>query len=91
VLDEKQVMIKSITDARKEKIDAEASWKLFQSASSITIAKGRKVQIFNPSSDDKANILKQAMGPSKNLRAPALRVKDSFVIGFNKELYDQVF
>ena len=80
--------ITSTTDARKERIDADAAWKLMKSAKTITTAKGKKVQIFNPESDDRADILKQAMGPSDNLRAPALRVKDSFVIGFNKNLYE---
>jgi hypothetical protein len=91
VLDEKKATITSTTDARKERIDEQAAWKLLRSASSITTAKGKKVQTFNPASDDRADILKQAIGPSGNLRAPALRVKDSFVIGFNKELYEQTF
>jgi len=91
VLDEKKVSITSSADARKERIDVDAAWKLMKLAETITTAKGKKVRTFNPGSDDKADILKQAMGPSGNLRAPALRVKDAFVIGFNKELYEQMF
>lgn len=56
-------------------------------ASSITIAKGKKFQKFENVADDKETILKQAMGPSGNLRAPTYRVGDEFVIGFNLELY----
>ncbi len=91
MLDEKQVGIKTAVDARKQRIDADAAWELLKSAASITTAKGKKVQTFNPESDAKADILKQAMGPSGNLRAPSLRIKDSYVIGFNKELYEKGF
>lgn len=91
MLDAKQVTIKTTINARKERIDADAAWELLKSAASITTAKGKKVQAFSPGSDDKANILKHAMGPSGNLRAPALRVKDQFIIGFNLDFYEQVF
>ena len=91
MLDAKQVTIKTTINARKERIDAAAAWGLLKSAAYITTAKGKKVKAFNPKLNDKVDILKQAMGPSGNLRVPSLRVKDSFVIGFNKELYEQVF
>jgi len=81
------VTIKITVDARKERIDADAAWTLLESAAVITTAKGKKVQAFNPRSDDKAEILKHVMGPSGNLRAPALRVKESFFIGFSEDLY----
>ena len=76
-----------MVDARKQKIDADAAWELLRQAESITVAKGKDVQAFNPRSDDKEDILKHAMGPSGNLRAPTLRVKDTFIIGFNKNFY----
>jgi len=91
VLDEKQVGIKTTVDARKQRIDEGAAWELLKSAASIMTAKGKKVQKFNPESDAKADILKQVMGPSGNLRAPTLRIKNAFVIGFNKELYEKEF
>jgi len=91
VLDEKQVGIETTVDARKQRIDEGAAWELLKSAVSITTAKGKKVQKFNPESDAKADILKQVMGPSGNLRAPTLRIKNAFVIGFNKELYEKEF
>jgi len=75
-----------IVDARKEKIDEESAWALLKNASKISIAKGKKVQTFKPQ-DGRDEILKHAMGPSGNLRAPTYRVKDQFIIGFNDELY----
>jgi hypothetical protein len=78
-----------VVDARKERIDAEKAWALLHKAKTITTAKGKKVQKWNPGLDEKTGILKHVMGPSGNLRAPAYRVKDEFVIGFNAELYDK--
>ncbi len=91
MLDTKQVMIIQRVEARKQRFDADAAWKMLQTATSVTTAKGKKVRAFNPKSDDKAEILKQAIGPSGNLRVPALRINDTFVIGFNEELYEELF
>ena len=61
---------------------------MLSAGNSITTAKGKKVRAFDPGKDDKATILKQAMGPSGNLRAPTLRMGNRFVIGFNPDLYE---
>ncbi len=76
-----------MVDARKEKIDADAAWAMLKSAQKISIAKGKKVEEFTPGSDDREAIMKKAMGPSGNLRAPTFRTGDNYVIGFNEELY----
>jgi len=78
-----------VVDARKERIDARKGWDLIHKAKSITTVKGKKVQRWDPGVDDKATILQHVMGPSGNLRAPAYRIEDEFVIGFNPELYDE--
>ena len=78
----------TVADARTIRIDSEAAWKLLGEAKGITTAKGEKVQTWNPRRDDQAAILQQVMGPSGNLRAPTLRVKDEFLVGFNAELYE---
>ncbi len=87
-LENKQVTAAEVIDAGKTKFDEKAAWNMLKDAAAISIAKGKKVQGFDPSKDDKADILKSAMGPSGNLRAPTYRVKDLFVIGFNEELYE---
>jgi hypothetical protein len=76
-----------LVDARKEKIDEDAAWAMLQSAKSVTIAKGKKFEKFSPAEDGREVVLKQAMGPSGNLRAPTYRVGEDYVIGFNDELY----
>ena len=62
-----------------------------ESASLILTGKGKKRQEWNPDSDDKATILKDVIGPSGNLRAPTWRIGNEFIVGFNPELYDEVF
>jgi len=76
-----------LVDARKQKIDKDAAWAMLQSARSVTIAKGKKFIRFAPAEDGREAVLKQAMGPSGNLRAPTYRVGDDYVIGFNADLY----
>jgi len=77
-----------VIDARSVRFDEAQAWELLKDARSVTIARGKKVQRFEPATDGKDVILQGAMGPSGNLRAPTCRVGKDFVIGFNPELYD---
>ena len=78
-------------DARKERIDADAAWEMVKGAGVIHTGKGKKRRSWDPSKDAKADILKDIMGPSGNLRAPCFRIGDDFVVGFNPELYEDQF
>ena len=64
---------------------------MLRSASLIRTGKGKKRQGWNPTSDVKADILKDVIGPSGNLRAPTWRIGNEFIVGFNPELYEEVF
>jgi len=64
---------------------------MLESASLIRIGKGKKRQEWNPASDDRAIILKDVIGPSGNLRAPTWKFGNDFIVGFNPELYEEVF
>ncbi len=77
--------------ANKEKIDSNSAWKMLESATLIRTGKGKKFQEWDPNSDDKSEILKDVIGPSGNLRAPAWRIGNEYVVGFNQELYEEVF
>ncbi len=77
-------------DARKEKIEAEAAWTLFQKYSEIIIGKGKKFDIYKPKEDNKEAILKQALGRSGSLRAPSLEIDGKLVVGFNEDMYNTV-
>lgn len=77
-----------MVDATKTRIDEDAAWALLKSAKRIRIAKGKKYETFTPA-DGREAIIKKAMGPSGNLRAPTYRVGQEFIIGFNEELYGE--
>ena len=64
---------------------------MLKSASLIRTGKGKKTNVWNPSTDSKEEILKDVMGPSGNLRAPAWRIGTEFIVGFNPELYQEMF
>ena len=61
------------------------------SASRIRTGKGKKQRQWKPATDDKVEILKDVIGPSGNLRAPTWRIGNEFIVGFNPELYEEVF
>ena len=77
-------------DARKEKLDSTEAWERIKTAQSIHVAKGKKVDVFDPTVDLQDDILKAIMGRSGNLRAPTLQVGDTFFVGFNTPLYDAI-
>ena len=64
---------------------------MLKSASLIRTGKGKKTNVWNPSTDQKEGILKDVIGPSGNLRAPAWRIGTEFIVGFNPELYEEMF
>jgi triphosphoribosyl-dephospho-CoA synthetase len=77
-------------DARKEKLDSTEVWDRIKTAQSIHVAKGKKVDVFDPNVDTQDAILKAIMGRSGNLRAPTLQFGDTFFVGFNASLYDAI-
>lgn len=79
--------ITETVDARKEKIADKKAWEILSKATDIMVAKGKKELHFTPSDKNRAEILKAAMGPSGNLRAPTLKVGNRFMIGFKLESY----
>ena len=61
-----------------------------KTAQSIHVAKGQKVDVFDPNVDSQDIILKAVIGRSGNLRAPTLQLGDTFFVGFNAKLYDAI-
>ena len=64
---------------------------MLESASKIRTGKGKKYQEWNPEVDEKSKILNDVIGPSGNLRAPTWKIGSEFVVGFNSELYAEIF
>ena len=87
-LDTHNVQAENRTDARKERMDAEAVWTLMGRAKQIVVAKGKRVETFVPSEDTQEPILKAVLGRSGSLRAPTVQSGDAFFVGYNVALYE---
>ena len=84
---------KTEIDARKERYGAEDAVALLQGMSRMIVAKGKKVTEVDLRKDrpDDAALAKMMLGPTGNLRAPAMKVGRTVLIGFHADTYDQIF
>jgi arsenate reductase-like glutaredoxin family protein len=74
------------------KYDAAAALALLAGMTKLVAAKGKSVVEFDLKKgrpDDDA-LLAHLLGPTGNLRAPAMRVGKTFVVGFSPEVYAKV-
>lgn len=77
-------------NAAKNTITSDRVWEVVGTADKIVVTSGKKILEYNPVSDDKDEILAKISGRTGNLRAPALRIGDTYYIGFNEALYQQI-
>ncbi len=84
-------MITETCDARKRRIVPDEAWGMLSRGRQVTVAKGRKISAFTPNEEQRETLLKAAMGPSGNLRAPTLRIGDRYLVGYNTEMYNHEF
>jgi hypothetical protein len=83
------VGVKVQADAKKLRFDREAALRLAREADELWVAKGKSVVHVDlrrdpPSDDELARLL---LGPSGNLRAPALRRGGKLLIGFDAVMW----
>lgn len=80
-------------NATKIKYGRDDALALLGDVSRLRVAKGKKVTDVNLKkgelSDDE--VAKLMLGPTGNLRAPTLRKGKTLVVGFNEDLYQEVF
>ena len=78
-----------VRDARKERLNQADALKLARGVRRVIATRGRAVVEFDmkaaPPTD--AELLKAIIGPTGNLRAPAIRHGDMLVVGFNETVY----
>ena len=86
-LDTHDLEAKDRTDARKEKLEADAVWDLMESAESIVVAKGKSVETFQPNEQVRESLLKAVLGRSGSLRAPTIKSGEVYYVGYNDTLY----
>lgn len=64
---------------------------LLDGVSTVMVARGKKLLEFNMADADTDEIASVILGRSGTLRAPAMRVGDTFVVGFHAEGYEGLF
>jgi len=80
-------------NAAKERFGIRDLKKVFDGASKVVVAKGKKIVEVDLKKDADAwgTLGKIAIGPTGNLRAPAIRTGSTWLVGFNEEAYAERF
>ena len=81
-----------MVNARKEQFDRHAARQLIQTVSHVIAVKGKKILRFSMAQDPAItdDLFSAILGPSGNLRAPALRKGKTFVVGFHPDVYSEI-
>ena len=87
MLSQKQIDVLETVDARKVKIDENQAWEMLKKCEKVMVGAGKTCYEFTPE-EEKAALLKRAMGRSGSLRAPALLFNNQMLIGFNETMYE---
>lgn len=84
-----RIQAKQTVDARKERLGPAAALSMAQKMEDIYATRGKKVIHFNMRQDkpDEETIASVIIGPSGNLRAPALVLEKTLIIGFDEDTY----
>lgn len=79
-------------DARKERIGPNEALKLAQKMDNIYVTKGKKVLHFDMKNEkpDEGQLAAVIVGPSGNLRAPAMVLNKTLIVGFDETTYDRL-
>ena len=80
-------------NAKKETYQSEKALELVASSNELFAAKGKKVVHINLKKEKptEEELLKLMLGPTGNLRAPTLKAGKKLVVGFNDEMYANIF
>jgi len=73
------------------KLQAADARALLKSATTLRVAKGKKIREFTVADKVSKDAVDAMLGPTGNLRAPTARVGKTILVGFNDELYQGVF
>ena len=86
-------MYKQTVSANNTKLGAEDALRLSREVSKIVVAKGKKTVTFDMKKDPPGDdvLLAALLGPTGNLRAPTIRKGMTLLVGFEEEMYRNVF
>ena len=88
-MDAKGIEAKETIPASR-KLGKKDAAEMAKAASKIFVAKGRKISEFEGGSAS-AEIVTAMLGPTGNLRAPTIRKGKTVVVGYNDDLFEQIF
>lgn len=71
------------------KLGREDAQALATKASTVIVAKGKKVDTFKVSGKPGDEVVDAMLGPTGNLRAPTIRSGKTLLVGFNEDAYTQ--
>ena len=77
------------TVSAREKLGAADALRLSRNSGRVIIAKGKNVVAFDMNKDAPSDkeLLAHMLGPTGNLRAPAIRRGKTLLVGFNEDAY----
>ena len=80
-------------DAKKETHQKDKALQVLKKATQLRAAKGKKIVEVDLKKTEltEDEILKLILGPTGNLRAPTLLKGKTMVVGFNDQMYQDVF
>lgn len=64
---------------------------LLREATTLIVAKGKKVGEFSGGGTVSAEAVAAMLGPTGNLRAPTLRLGKTLIVGFSEPVFEKVF
>ena len=87
----KKVVQPAFVLARKTKFHQAEALGIARKSDLVLVAKGKKLLRFVPSQATDAELAAVILGRSGTLRAPALQVGATFVVGFHADAYGELF
>lgn len=74
-----------------KKLQASDAKALLSDAAKLIAMKGKKVQEFDVSAKVGSDAVEAMLGPTGNLRAPTIKVGDTYLVGFNEDVFISEF
>jgi hypothetical protein len=71
-------------------LQAEQAWERLKLAEKVVVGKGKKVQLYTPAPAVKDLLMNDVLGRTGNLRAPVLQVGNSYYVGYNAAMYEEL-
>jgi len=92
LLDEKGLKARSVVDARKEKLGKPQIASILRGTTLVVASKGKTTVDFDLKRDPPVEkvLYEHLIGPTGGLRAPAMRLGKTLVVGFHEERWKQL-